>query len=422
LFNSNRAKRLGVLSPDAHGVEQGILILSEDYLSDLYPQKVIRRILYLPLNNRWYPFADVQASNKKGSQLTLFYDTVHFSLSKNRICCLCERPLSRLYMNKSDFPLGLCEICKSKIVYNYFDCLEDIYRSSLQRVIQLDNSDRGIASCICSNLLEPRCGLPLSFERTNSCLKDHAIAIIFKDFSTIQVRIGLKATLKYKVLRDGGIFSVIFGMSYTILNIEKLGSILCNIFEELLNFTMNFNETREPSDNFTVNLDFARTSENVIKKMMESILLLQFLEYYQDHRAKLYLESLFGDIINFFLQLIGVMHKKFNFIILDYIELYKKYPPLNLELRFAVERYFEQELGIRSIEELFKLNFTELNLKLKRGWNTYLESARFFTEIEESLEIYKVYAALGSSLLIQSDLYTFPIFITIRECIGRLFQ
>ncbi len=412
------------IKPD-DSLDYSIYELSCNYLEEIYPRKLIWRIIYLPVNGHWFPFADIKDFYAEMTQLTFFYDSLHITipLSSIRICGSCERPLERMNRIRNIFPLSLCKLCVSEIFYQYVDCLEGIYLTNLQKFLNKEKIlEKKEMTSLCSNLLQPRCNYPLSFESTNPCLRNHAIGIIFKDFYTIQIIIGLEHSLKYKILWEGGIFAVIFGSKFSILNIEILNSVLGELFTEVINFTHNFNANQNLNMKFNINWEYIDDNEVIINKFLESWFLLQFLDYYQNYRCKQYINYLFKNVIEYYLEIIAFLNNRFNFDVICYLELYKMYPPINLGLRTEIERTIETEMFVNSIDELFKLHYAELDRDLSRILNTFLKSFPSLSKKQTTLEIYKIYAALGPTLLIQSNLDLKPSILYMKECIGTLIQ
>ena len=58
---------------------------AEEILKNIYPIKKIKRILYHPLNGRWYPHIDIESTGYH-TQLSFFYGKLNLFILEDRFC------------------------------------------------------------------------------------------------------------------------------------------------------------------------------------------------------------------------------------------------------------------------------------------------------------------------------------------------
>ena len=131
----------------------------------------------------------------------------------------------------------------SKVYYNYWNCLQYVWDNNCQ-ILQDNNKfkeDLIRKNSICDNFLEPRCRYPRDAERTNPCLKNHAIGLVLENECRFKIIIGPYDSLKYRMIWNGGLLGIILGYSNRILNLDILNSTLNKIYSEifLLSYFIN---------------------------------------------------------------------------------------------------------------------------------------------------------------------------------------
>jgi len=399
-------------------------------LSNYYPIKIVKRFIFRPLLGRWYPYIDVKSPGYS-TQLSLFFGKLNMSFSLEKTCSVCGTELT--FKNSIDnyIPLGLCEKCLSKLHYNYWYCLNKVYNehNSIDHSTQTPKGNQ-----ICENLLLPSCGFPMVSEKTNPCLKNHGIGLVITDNITLKIIIGTLDTLKYKIIRGGGLIGIILGYSDRIMNIEILGRIFKDFLQFIRSCAKEFNDnTKFSSKNFdffqetVVKVAVNHDNLSSINESKESTIswwfLINFLRYYGNYGAKVLVRDLLRKpiIILKFIVAQLLESKIFNFEILGVVEIFKFFSPVNHSLRDFCEKKIQKNFKIERINDFWPTFRKYLRRGEISNFSNFfdLEFISDLDNIEKELEIKEVLTSLGSCLVIDSNLSKNPIIICIDDLIGR---
>jgi hypothetical protein len=414
--------------------------LTREYLSLLYPQKAIKRILFKPYLGKWYPYIDSWSPNSD-MQLTLFYGPINITISQGKHCLSCGGDLSSKNPRKNSSRdiaknLALCFKCQSKIHFGYFDCLFQIILNSIKN----RKSETSFEKIRCENLLEPRCGYPIFSESTNPCLLNHGIGLIVESPASVKILIAPLKKLKYYMIREGGIIGVIFGCSNKIINLESLENQLVQIFaylEETINLINtqleNYEEKRiklklkfpQIDGNNPINQEYSESKIN--DNPLYWMVLLNFLNYYKSYTIKTYMNKLLRTPVQILKEIIVNLSKVTDLEILDFYELYNTIIPFDKNLRDLIEdeiiKSTMKTQNSRFLENL--VNFIRHNSETKLH-NAFLRifQEKIFNQmvrINEEIQINRVLGVLGSNLLIQTNHLEYFGVIKIDDLIGRNF-
>jgi len=391
----------------------------EDYFYHHYPLKIIKRIIFKPYLKQWYPYLDIVSPGYE-SQLTLFYGKYSLKLSSEKRCSLCLKLLNNSLNTNYILPISLCSDCLSKVHFRYWFCLRNIYNNGVKNSLEYSSN---IDFKICGNLFKAQCGFPINSEKINPCLKNHAIAIILKDFDTIEIIIGSLESIKYQIIACGGLLSVILGNRNRIMNLEKLELVFNDITFIIDNFIRDYEGEKFK---FIYGKFQFETSKN--SKFIKTCLLISFLRYYKCYTIKKIFQNLFAEAIIFLKHLIThIFYEiKYDIEILDFIELYKLFPPLSSGLRSYIEEFligFFESQKISSVLDKI-LEDTLHNIEIEK----YFEDIKLVNGYKDSINNYynrkeinmeEVLYSCGSYLFIREVQKKKIRVISIQEIIGR---
>jgi hypothetical protein len=502
---------------------------AESTLEIIYPEQVIKRIILKPVLGRWYPFFDIVSSSSTDMQLSFMYGKVTFSLSTEKECVIChhkmnttEKPSEYNYNNQkfrqerdevgevknfvgsrsqeSDhptetrIPIALCSDCQEKIYYNYYFCLKRIINQGtknsnhIQKVDcdksrKITNSTNSIEEnniisenrIICNNLLSPSCGFPINSERTNPCLKNHAFGISILKGNAMKMFVAPIESVKYKMIRTGGICGVIIGYSDRIMNLERVKEIyprFINVLKqgETLNgkngnkssLTKNENsslkkqqirqlvidsEPLEPCKEYSQtkiyepfeNLDPAQKYD-----LAYYLFALHFFMYYKEPKIQSYIKSILERTSVPLKNILERVINSFDFEILDFLELIFSYPPVDRNFRNNIENEIIKDLDLDSnldsdLAKKLKIS-TAFQESLGDIINKEEDSKDILTMFDKIIKVIKTYipfydsmqlnntdnlkvneilCSFGTYLIARSNLTRTPILIDAEDLIGR---
>ena len=391
----------------------------EEYFYHHYPLKIIKRILFKPYLKLWYPNLDIVSPGYE-SQLTLFYGKYSLKLSSEKRCSLCLRLLNNSSNTNYILPISLCSDCLSKVHFGYWSCLRNIYNNGVKNSLEYSSN---VDFKICENLFKPQCGFPINSEKINPCLKNHAIAIILKDFETIEIIIGSLESIKYQIIAYGGLLSVILGNRNRIINLEKFELVFGDIASIIDNFVRDYE--REKFKCIYGNFQF-ETLKNY--KYIKTWLLISFLRYYNYYVVKKIFQNLFVKAIIFLKHLIKhILYEiKCEIEIIDFIELYKLFPPLSSFLRSYIEESFIEFFESQNLSCVFDKILKESLHNIEIEY--YFGNINLFYGLKDSnnnyynrkeINIKEVLYSCGSYLFIRETQKKKIRVISIQEIIGR---
>ncbi len=425
-FNTSDDKAIG------GGLKEIIQEISDDctknILTLLYPTKVIKRFIFRPLLGRWYPYIDIKSEGYE-SQLSLFFGKINMKFSMERECSYCGKILDNLKCSIDFLPVLLCSRCFSKVYYGYWNCLKEVYNNNFANPTKNKNFKQRV---ICEDLFAPKCGYPIGSERTNPCLKNHAIGLIMVGDSTLKVIIGSLDALKYHMIWEGSLLGLILGYSNRIMNIEILEKMLNKIFLVLESCIEKFNNNDKNPENIINNSFFGEykvklisTYSNINNSLNNYALgqwiLINFLRYYRNFEIKRFIYNFFEKPLSFLKVLLKGILKEIDIEILQFIELYKYFTPLSFDLRHAFEDNFKEMLDIKEIAE-----FSRNAIEHKAGLTFFDITKTFgnisfinFKALAKELEIYEILCALGPILIVNSNISDKPMLLSMYDLIGR---
>jgi len=85
-------------------------IILNSILKQIYPDKYIKRIIYKPYLDYFFPYLDLSLDGRS-NQLTLFYGDQNVHLSDKKYCISCNKELSTGNLSKIQVPVSLCQRC-----------------------------------------------------------------------------------------------------------------------------------------------------------------------------------------------------------------------------------------------------------------------------------------------------------------------
>jgi hypothetical protein len=462
-------------------------------LSLIFPRRIIKRVIYRPYLGKWYPHLDIFKRNKD-PQLTYFYGPVNVVLTHEKICALCEEKLeTRNYRdsailesdhegNKTNqtfqgytrlpVPVSLCSKCRKLVYYNYWECLSNVIAFSFKICANCENGNEdghhqifknyltnsSLASekkIICDNLLEPRCEYPKDSERLNPCLENFGIGLVMVDVRTLKIFIAPKKNLRYEIIWHGGLFGLLLGRHNRIINIEILRELLPKIVanlekilkgpytieSEVKNGTEGGENTVPLTIQFNISSEFGN-NEELTRQSFSNIaewLMFAFFDYYNTEEAKTLLNILLHKPASLLEHIVVELRKTMDMEILEFINIYKKFPPLSTELREYIESTLNHYLLTNNIitakqssesiiKAIFDLTKNEGENDRKSGisiirklFNHIVSQFQYFHSYQlNNLELYRIHTSLGSLLISQTNLSREHSIIPIRELIGRV--
>lgn len=410
----------------------GISTYVQPYMDMLFPLKVIKRVLFRPYLGRWYPYIDVYSPSYE-NQLSFFYGKVELEILKMKLCCGCYRELKSDAIVDIGIPVALCKECSSRVYYEYWSCLAKVVIDVFKCIENGEEDKSGFESTNCENLLKPRCNFPITFERVNPCLKNHAIGVIILTGNKLDVIVGTLETIKYQMIWRGGIFGLVFGYSNRVMNLERLSQILRVFIEQLDQIVKGYNSrikrgANEEHEKVHIHkaelIPSFKKSENsleVERSIINGWFLLNFLDFYTNYDAKKLIFKIIEPSFRLVEYIVESFHKKlnlkFNLELLDIIEIYKTFSPINLDLRAHFENYLNEMLRKENIKYTLKSlrRNCEDDVILEVSDNIKVINFRNMTE---KLEIYEILSSMGSYILVNSNFSNRFSFIHLKDLIG----
>ena len=411
------------------------------YMDMLFPLKIIKRVLFRPYLGHWYPYIDVYSPGCD-NQLSFFYGKIRLEVSNDKLCCHCYKHLNNNFgflASSLSIPVSLCKDCISMIFYDYWDCLGKIIKDAFTHNEDDKEKESITKTLICEDLLNPKCGYPISFEKVNPCLKNHAIGVLILNHNKLEIIIGTLEAIRYQMIRKGGIYGLIFGYSNRVLNLEMLRLILRDFIKQIkliiedYNFHVEKDNLKEESRNIKISnlesINHFKGTKNLFeldKTIISEWFLLNFLSYYTNYSAKKLMHTILTTSFNLLEYLVKNLYKKleFDLEILDIVEINKTFTPLSFELRDYYENLFKKWLG--------KENFRDVLRSLSKNCENLIRciipsisdeiNIVNFERINGKLKIYEIMCTLGSYIILksnQSDNYSY---VDLNDLIGRKIQ
>ncbi|MBD3256546.1 MAG: hypothetical protein GF383_15735 [Candidatus Lokiarchaeota archaeon] len=467
-----------LISPDsefADSWEGDLSQFAKAALTTLYPVNIVNRCLYRPWLGKWYPYLDV-SSPDMDNQLTFCFGEVELYLSRQKFCAWCGNQTDREIKIEKDslsegnvalkrkcekdtggsgsktssyVPISYCAECRSKIYYEYWKCLESVYNCVVSNTFQkLVQDNRSISNFkTCGNLLSPRCRFPLDSEKTNPCLKNHGIGVLLTDKNSLRILIGPLEKLKYNMIWEGGVFGAVFGYSNKIMSLDILGLRLTNFFRCLFDEFKNQDLIREfPQNNLLKKLINTSSEENISKppltyihhfnaanreemtdlnESFATLLLLNYLNYYQNHSIRRFLNNSLGEITPIFRKILTAVLKGTNLELIQYVELFNMYPPLHSLLRNFIDKSIMDRFNVNSIPDGFQSISKDDTKQLLECVKSSFSILDWRANYNKSgrIEISKILGALGSRWIVEESYHPLqdgnaPRILKIEDVIG----
>ena len=428
-FNGLERVLLGELG-DLNLVDSKVL---ESYLSELYPRRIIKRLVYKPYLGHYIPYIDVY-DPRYGSQLFAFHGKVDINMSLRRLCSGCFNELDGDFIERLPIPVSLCHDCYSRLFHGYWDCLWDVYGEFQYDGSRIgENNGKGYDSC---DLLLPECGHILSGDEVNPCLRNHAIGMIIQDNNRIKVTCERLENIKHLMTLNGGLFVFILGIRNKILDIISLSSILKQ-FRQLLEViikeykekyqksTSNFYGIKKDHSDFRI-LSVERSNYLLEKNLGNYLLdwiILRYLLRDNSGIATDYLNSYYSEVfefIRFFVK--GFIEKKNNDLeILDFLELHDFFSPLTPNFISDLE---EQLLLVSDSESSYKRLVEKLKSNRSAVLNSlmsmFVNKEKLLMELEEDyFNTCEVAGNFGSFIIIKTNLSEKWTIFNIQDFVGR---
>ncbi|MGV9172822.1 MAG: hypothetical protein ACOC35_09675 [Promethearchaeia archaeon] len=436
-------------------------------LQTIYPKKTIRRILAKPYLGKWYYYMDVD-SPSYDSQLTLLYGTVDLCFSDEKFCVLCEKLLRNKNQNAEyldKLPVSLCSKCRRKVFYDYWDCFKVAFLDKFWQYFpdnqpkndqpkndqpkglnQKQNSKKDPArkeskvnplknkgKTICADFFKPRCKYPASSEKINPCLKSYGIGISILNSRTLKVISAPIKKLKYKMIWEGGLYGVILGKAFEIINLRDMVSISDQFFK-ILSQVIKQKPLSEikviPSASF--NTSFNNGDLELENHLFIKFLINSYLTYYNFKDIMKFRDNLLVEPLSVFKMVIeNLMERLSNqeniLEVLDVIPLYKKTPGISLGLRDYINSKIKdkifQKKNIKNKDFLpgfCALAESSPKRLLEIIYHVFSELKPLkISELKKSVHLYKIFGTFGSNLLCKTNIGNEPCLINISELIGR---
>lgn len=460
---------------------------AESILEVLYPKRIIKRIVYQPRLGMWYPFLDIIESTPGKTQLTLMYGKVPLSLSQRKECVICgnyidsepkeelavsdnsktigkgykknegkiknnrqikehgKREIKRTpYPNtpnqeKINIPIALCRECQEKVYFDYYTCLRRIvflsnnneHHEKRENHFQKNphkehRSENYEGEVLCENLLSPECGFPINSEKTNPCLKNHAIGISILNANMMKIHIAPFSSIKYKIIKDGGICGIILGCKNKILNLEILKKLFPKISRSITNIIdIDYDEYKY----MKIRMPFSSFDPSERIQLAYQLFTLNFLSYYDNQNIRKIINPLIERAISPLKNLMKEMDVRFDLEILDFLELLHYFTPLERNFREELEKILTNSLGLsnetdfqEALSNIISINNLDESKKYFKKLTEILKNHIKFYDFNEpdiDLEIHEILCAFGSHLVIKSNISRKPLIIDINELIGR---
>ncbi|MBN1800685.1 MAG: hypothetical protein JW891_04220 [Candidatus Lokiarchaeota archaeon] len=447
---------------------QGSEVLKGDKMSQFaesalklnHPGHLIKRMVYKPFIGRFFPHVDATA-REDTSQLGLFYGTIQACFSPEKYCGSCETRIDgNDIFDNNRVPLALCEECHSRLYYDYFKCQESVKRkiiavqgSKFQKELEHQGEiQNDVEKEPCEDFLRPSCGFPANGEVTNPCLKNHAIGLISMDGDHVVILVGLRDTIKYRMIQVGGLFGVILGYRQRILNLEELRRIVPQIQEALSTTFYDDDETGRNRAQITLLLDSQlRASEAWIHRAFHYWLFHAYLNYRVNREVSSFLRARITAMSRPLRTMVQKLVQRLEFDDIELIETINYFPPIDKEIKITLETALQD--GFNAMEsissrknssspdvlEIIRIlidkdlaNLSNRANRANRADESYLEYLERFgllnlfevLKLEEStevLEIQKVLWAAGSFLVVKTRFREAPVVLNMKELIGRQF-
>ncbi len=433
-------------------------------LSLLYPPRKVKRILFRPYVGKLFPYIDVETPNQR-TQLSFFYGRVNICFSRDRRCIGCGTILNkeeseRKRVNLDSIPLYLCNKCEKRIFYDYWECLHSTIihatRPTLNQTQTTSSArENGVISKgnkgtkpnrRCDNFLEARCGYPIDSPYINPCLKNHGIGLLISDDYAVKVLAAPLDILRYMMMWEGGIIGIILGRKRQIINLEMLEENLQKVIYTtkiaIHNCGCQANANKENDDIILRVPQVEKNRNNKIYAIPKQSILYSFLKYYKAHEVQKYSKILIDKPLFILKSVLEEVGRVCKLYILEFINLYERYPPLNFQLRKSLEALFTSRLNIKKVDqfqcsmmndihskgsnnqstnELFKLGEFEISREFKAFLNSFWSYEHLeLSNLTQDLEIYRIMGAFGKILIVESNQSNKPITLNMNELSGRL--
>ena len=300
--------------------------------------------------------------------------------------------------------------------------MQDVWENNCQ--IHQDNykvkKDLINKNSICDNFLESRCRYPQDTERTNPCLKNHAVGLVLENKHKLKIIIGPYDSLKYRIVWNGGLLGIILGYLNRTLNLDVLNSLLKNIHSEIVLLTKGFIEQGCKRQKIEVISDFFGNVHIEDKNNIAIWLLLATLQYYSNYEIRQFINEYFLTPIEYLKRVIKGITDKVQFNILNFLELYRCYPPIEPNLRRLVEDKIKEIMQIKDMKEFTRERFNKLNISIDCLLKEVIDlSPLNFNNLFDGIEIYEIYCSFGSYLIVRANISVAPIILDMRDIIGR---
>ncbi|MBN1216339.1 MAG: hypothetical protein JXA99_12970 [Candidatus Lokiarchaeota archaeon] len=417
----------------AIGVENYI---SESIIQHIYPEKIIKRIIFKPFLGKYYPYVEIWSPYYE-TAYTFLYDIVDMWISNVKRCIGCDNDLNSENTEDIFIPIALCCKCKERVHLIYWKCCKNIINKSIKlsdKYTQIYKLDRGLDNnqkITCDNFLEPTCNYPLDEEYINPCLKNQAIGLIITNNCKIMIIVAHADIIKYNIISQGGIFALIFGYSDRIMNLEILEEILINILQLVKEAIQDYNAK---FDNAGEKRDFLLLNYYVpINKMdmddFYKLLTINYLNYYNIEEINVIINNYIKEYLDVFIEIVYKIQKETNLEILDFLDLFRIYSPLKYKFREFIENKISEELKFQNTEPflnnfniiLKKENLMEVFDKINNLLKKYILVKKNLDSMEEFI-IHEIYCSMGSILVVKTNLNDNPIIITAESLIGKLIK
>ncbi|MHA1413781.1 MAG: hypothetical protein ACTSO4_14330 [Promethearchaeota archaeon] len=407
--------------------------LLESYLMDLYPRRIIKRLIYKPYLGHYIPYMDVH-DPRQGSQLFAFHGNIDINLSVRRICSACFNDLDGDSIKSLPIPVSLCNECYSRVFHGYWDCLWEAYNkfelNDLEKEVCISND---FDKC---DLLLPECGFVLSGDDVNPCLRNHAIGLIIQNNGRIKIIWERLENIKQLMILNGGLFGIILGVRNKILNILSLSSVLKR-FSQLLermikefkdkfySDTLNFYGVEKHNSDFKI-LRAKKSNYLLEKKLGDYLLDWIILRYLLQDNSNLsveYLNSYYVEAFNFIRFFIEKFNEKrnFNLEILDFLELYQFFGPLTENFVSDLEERLSLQSNSKSTHQVLVERLkSDQSVILNDLINMFDDKNELLRELDDVyFNINEVGGNFGSFIIVKTDLSEKWMIFNIQDFIGR---
>jgi len=447
----------GILS-GIYEIVDGNFVLDDfarEALSLIYPVKIIKKVIYRPYAGHWFPYLDIVSWGHEMQQ-SFFYGDVAIHFSAERYCSMCGRLLDEFTYNP--VPVSLCPNCYPRVYFGYWDCLYSIkyraYKFLLKKlsgaslkgvnevfISKVGNINEGTQAQICDDLLSPRCGFPLKADFIIPCLKNHGISLTFVDSSHLVLDIGSLDYLKYKMIKEGGIFGIIFGFKRRIIDLGCLYRLFSRFLFEVYSYIERYNfeqEEKKQADGFRLRF-YQDEIKAIISRMNDDVksdlkgsadshnfiniwALLNYLRCFPNFGVKYFLRRYLGLALEFLEGLVKRLALKEGLDIIEFLPLYKYFTPFSS----GIKKKFHDKFT--SIFNLSRDKISEFSAELaSQEFHDFHELANRFNFIKlidleaynGDFEIYGCLGALGRYIIADSNIYPDPIFLNVDDLIGR---